>query len=388
MRVTWDIFCRVIDNFGDIGVTWRLAKQLVNEHNVDVRLWIDDLTSFQRICPTASVEQEKQVQQNINIRHWPENWQSVPAADVVIEAFACQLPEDYINEIAKRSKPSLWLNLEYLSAETWVEGCHGLPSLQAKGLQKFFFFPGFTERTGGLLREKPLLNQRLAFQQDQVAQQQFLQQLGVSVAKHSRLISLFSYESNSLSSWLDELAKDQQKSHLLVPQGRIIADLKTWLISVLATNDNSTFNNELAVGSIFTCGALTIQIIPFVSQDNYDRLLWCCDFNVVRGEDSFIRAQWAGRPFLWHIYQQEENAHLIKLDAFLDLYLNNASAKVKTAILSSWQAWNCGENMQKSWQTQLQQWPEIAKHAENWCEYQANQTNLAQALADFYINWL
>jgi hypothetical protein len=25
MQLHWDIFCRVIDNFGDIGVCWRLA---------------------------------------------------------------------------------------------------------------------------------------------------------------------------------------------------------------------------------------------------------------------------------------------------------------------------------------------------------------------------
>ncbi|WP_187492385.1 elongation factor P maturation arginine rhamnosyltransferase EarP, partial [Pantoea agglomerans] len=26
MKVTWDIFCTVVDNYGDIGVTWRLAR--------------------------------------------------------------------------------------------------------------------------------------------------------------------------------------------------------------------------------------------------------------------------------------------------------------------------------------------------------------------------
>ena len=54
MGVRWDIFCRVIDNFGDIGVSWRLARQLVAEHNLDVRLWVDDLNTFCRLCPQAS----------------------------------------------------------------------------------------------------------------------------------------------------------------------------------------------------------------------------------------------------------------------------------------------------------------------------------------------
>ncbi|MBY0444112.1 MAG: elongation factor P maturation arginine rhamnosyltransferase EarP, partial [Burkholderiales bacterium] len=39
--VRWDIFCRVIDNYGDIGVCWRLARQLSFEHGFAVRLMVD-----------------------------------------------------------------------------------------------------------------------------------------------------------------------------------------------------------------------------------------------------------------------------------------------------------------------------------------------------------
>ena len=39
MRI--DLFCRVIDNWGDAGVCWRLARQLVRERGAQVRLWID-----------------------------------------------------------------------------------------------------------------------------------------------------------------------------------------------------------------------------------------------------------------------------------------------------------------------------------------------------------
>ena len=47
-------------------------------------------------------------------------------------------------------------------------------------------------------------------------------------------------------------------------------------------------------------------------------MLWACDLNLVRGEDSLVRALWAGQPFVWHIYPQHDNAHHAKLDAFLD----------------------------------------------------------------------
>lgn len=153
MRATWDIFCSVVDNYGDIGVTWRLARQLVAEHGLAVRLWVDDLTAFVRLCPQADSQLLRQVQQGVEVCAWSADWQAVEPSDVVIEAFACELPAAYIAAMARRERKVLWLNLDYLSAEDWVEGCHGLPSMQSNGLSKFFFFPGFTPGSGGLLRE-------------------------------------------------------------------------------------------------------------------------------------------------------------------------------------------------------------------------------------------
>jgi uncharacterized repeat protein (TIGR03837 family) len=377
MRVTWDIFCSVVDNFGDIGVTWRLARQLAAEQDFAVRLWVDELPAFYRVCPAADRLALQQIHRGVDVRQWPANWVAVEVADAVIEAFACQLPATYVEAMAARARPSLWLNLEYLSAEPWVGGCHGLPSLQPKGLQKFFFFPGFTADTGGLLREASLLEQRRKFQQDRAAQQSFLQGLGVAPQANARLISLFAYENAALGSWLDALVASPHASHMLVPEGRILGDLQDWL-----------GEGDLAVGQVWVRGSLAVQVLPFVSQDDYDRLLWSCDFNAVRGEDSFLRAQWAGRPLLWQIYAQAESAHLDKLEAFLGLYCQGLSPAASTALLAQWRAWNSGEAMQQSWNALLDVWPELTKHAENWCLQQAKQTDLATALAQFYRNWL
>ena len=377
MRVTWDIFCSVIDNFGDIGVSWRLARQLVAEHDLEVRLWVDDLETFCRLCPEANVEAAVQLLQGVAVHRWPHEWQPVPAADVVIEAFACQLPTAYIESMAQRSAPSLWLNLEYLSAEDWVAGCHGLPSPQSKGLHKYFFFPGFTPQTGGLLREKDLIEQRLSFQQDTVARQQFMQRIGVSPQPDARLMSLFAYENTGLASWLEALAADGQPTHLLVPEGRIVAGLQRWLGL-----------GDVAVGELQIRGALTVQVIPFLGQQDYDRLLWSCDFNAVRGEDSFVRAQWAGRPLLWQLYPQQENAHLQKLEAFLKLYGRGLTPAANAALLGQWRAWNNGEEMRDSWLALLDVLPELTEHAENWCLQQAAQINIAAALVQFHLNWL
>jgi len=377
MRPTWDIFCSVVDNYGDIGVTWRLARQLVAEHKVEVRLWVDDLGAFVRLCPEADTQATQQLLQGVEIRQWPAPWQPVEPADVVIEAFACQLPAAYVAAMAARPAKVLWLNLEYLSAEEWVEGCHGLPSLQSNGLQKFFFFPGFTAGSGGLLREPELLAQRQAFQADSAAREAFLCGIGVEPVAGARLISLFAYENKALAGWLDALAADSQPTQLLVPEGRILADLQTWL-----------GDGPLPVGAAQQRGQLHIQVLPFIQQDQYDRLLWCCDLNAVRGEDSFVRAQWAGRPLLWHIYQQTENVHLEKLEAFLALYKEGLSPAASEALAGFWRAWNNGEAMADSWQRLLGSWPEQAAHAEDWCLARASQTDLAAALVQFYLNWL
>ncbi|WP_161892002.1 elongation factor P maturation arginine rhamnosyltransferase EarP [Pseudomonas juntendi] len=377
MKATWDIFCSVVDNYGDIGVTWRLARQLVAEHGLAVRLWVDDLNAFTPMCPGADANAAQQWQQGVDVRQWPAAWLPVAPADVVIGAFACQLPATYVEAMRICPRPPLWLNLEYLSAEDWVAGCHGLPSPQANGLRKVFFFPGFTENTGGLLREAELLARRDALQQSAAARQAFLQGLAVSPAPGTLLISLFAYENPQLGNWLEALATGDQACHLLVPQGRVVAGLSHWLGEA-----------PLQVGQVRTRGALTVQVLPFVSQDDFDRLLWCCDFNAVRGEDSFVRAQWAGQPMLWHIYVQDENAHWEKLEAFLALHRRGLSTDAGAALLGLWRAWNMDQDMGQAWQAARRHWPELQQHARCWAAQQAAQPDLATALVHFYGNSL
>lgn len=374
MSARWDIFCCVVDNYGDIGVTWRLARQLVTEHGLQVRLWVDDLAAFVRLCPQADMHVTTQLVEGVEVCHWPKDFPHVEAADVVIEAFACTLPATYVEAMAARARKALWLNLEYLSAEDWVRGCHGLPSPQPGGLQKFFFFPGFAEGTGGLLREDHLLARRRAFQGDAQARRDFLARLGVTLADGARLISLFAYENPAVAGWLDALAADQQQTLLLVPHGRIEGDLRCW------------FDGAEPQG--WQRGSLQVQLLPFLSQADYDLLLWSCDFNAVRGEDSFVRAQWAGRPMLWHIYQQEEGAHWDKLEAFLDLYCAGLTPEQASVTRGLYRAWNGAGDMQQAWLAWQEQASALLDQAESWCRLQASRPDLAAALVQFYRNWL
>ncbi|MFT0535555.1 elongation factor P maturation arginine rhamnosyltransferase EarP [Pseudomonas fulva] len=377
MTATWDIFCSVVDNYGDIGVTWRLARQLVAEHEVAVRLWVDDLNAFVPLCPGADATAAQQWLRGVEVRQWSSTWVPVEPGDVVIGAFACQLPDAFVQAMRARHTPPVWLNLEYLSAEPWVEGCHGLPSPQPNGLRKVFFFPGFTEKTGGLLREHDLLPRRDAFERSSRARTTFLEALKVTPAQGALLIMLFAYENPQLASWLQALATDPQPSHVLVPQGRSIAGLGQWLGVT-----------HLEAGDVHVRGSLTVQVLPFVSQDDFDRLLWSCDFNAVRGEDSFVRAQWAAKPMLWHIYVQEENAHWEKLEAFLALYRRGLSDEAQAALLGLWRAWNRDQDMGQAWRAARTHWAQLHQHARCWAAQQAAGPDLAKALVHFCGNSL
>lgn len=313
----WDIFCRVIDNFGDIGVCWRLATQLATR-GVQVRLWVDDASALRWMAPGTLIDAARPAQDDaasllgaapgIEVRAWPQaaampDWANLPRAQVWIEAFGCDLPPAFIaaQRTADTEAAPQWLNLEYLSAEAYVERCHRLPSPvmhgPGAGLTRHFFYPGFTPRTGGLLREADLLARQAAF--DAPA---WLAQHGIPDVAGERRISLFCYEPPALAAWLAQLAAAPQPTRLLVTAGRATQAVQATL--------NSTANTAH--------GALHIHYLPTLTQTDYDHLLWACELNLVRGEDSLVRALWAGRPLVWHIYPQDDGAHLDKLEAFLN----------------------------------------------------------------------
>ncbi len=161
-------------------------------------MWVDQLQSLAQLCPAVSTDADQQRVGRIEIRRWRSDFPQVEAADVVIEAFACELPESYIAAMARQTVAPVWINLEYLSAEDWVEGCHRLPSLRTKWpLTKYFFFPGFTPQTGGLLRERDLLGNRAAF--DAAAEAEFWHSVGFPARSDQELrVSLFCYQNAAL----------------------------------------------------------------------------------------------------------------------------------------------------------------------------------------------
>ncbi|MGK5079023.1 elongation factor P maturation arginine rhamnosyltransferase EarP [Janthinobacterium sp. HLX7-2] len=372
------IFCKVVDNYGDIGICWRLARQLHGEHGVAVTLWVDELPSFKRICPGIDVSAEVQQASGVTVRHWRDQdgvFAPADIADIVIEFFACDIPPGYIAAMAQCAPHPAWLNLEGLTAEEWVEGCHALPSPR-HGMTKHFFFPGFTRKTGGLLREAALDEKRLAFQADAVAMAAFLGRFGVTPAEVSALkVSLFCYPSAPVAELFAAWQQVSEPVVCLVPEG-VAFDAVQGFIG----------DDAAVAGASRTRGALTLRVLPFVPQDDYDRLLWACDINLVRGEDSFVRAQWAGKPFLWHIYLQDENLHHVKLRAFLQRYAFDADGVIDS-LLQAALAWNGADADALPW-TAL--WPalqadmrRISARAQDWRQQMHAHGDLASNLLAF-----
>lgn len=351
------LFCKVVDNFGDIGICWRLARQLHHEHGIKVTLWVDDLPSFKKICPDLKLDQEQQTVQDIHVRHWRDQhaqFQVEDIANIVIEFFGCDIPPAYIASMAQCQPKPMWINLEGLSAEEWVEGCHTLPSSHPQfSLTKYFFFPGFTTKTGGLLMEKEIGEERSHFRQRPQNRQTFLRTLGIDEQEAQEFtVSLFCYPHAPVEQLFHVWERGPEAINCLVPAG------------VAKQAVDNFLQQEAKPGVRVQRGNLGVRVIPFVPQQDYDKLLWSCDLNFVRGEDSFVRAQWAQQAFIWHIYPQDENLHHKKLRAFLQRH--TPATNSSRAFSLAWNQVNEAPDWLSLWSDLRQDLPAIQSQSAVW----------------------
>jgi uncharacterized repeat protein (TIGR03837 family) len=360
----WDVVCRVVDNYGDAGVCWRLARQLAAEHGIDVTLWIDRLATLARFEPSIHDEHRVQSRVQVTVRCLDDAAPAPPLPDVVVESFGCGLPPRYLEAMAAAAAQPLWINLEYLSAEAWVDSAHGLASVHPQlGLTRHFWFPGFTPRTGGLIRETGLRDAR-----DRM-------QVPASRGAGDPLrVVLFCYANRALPALFDAWAESDESIVCTIPEGVATAALDAWLRGDVPH-----------AGQSIVRGRFALDVVPFMSQDAFDRLLWRSDVNFVRGEDSFVRAQWAARAFVWQPYPQEENAHRLKLDAFLSRYMAALSPALRNPLADFWQSFN-DENpsaTSAAWPAYRDAIPGIEAHGHRWSDDLAALPALTAGLVEF-----
>jgi uncharacterized repeat protein (TIGR03837 family) len=364
-----DIFCKVIDNYGDAGIAWRLAHGLADTYGFDVRLFIDDVTPLAQLAPDY-------LRGNVSVRPFPlkggepgggdgskGDHPLCPAsqdtspfqgggkvADLVIECLEAEVPDGYVQALAERTRTGvhpapMWVRYEYLTAEDWATGIHLKPSLhpQHPEIKRYFFAPGFRDGTGGLLfnRETESKIETLP-----------LHLGGGNPAGSSILV--FSYGHPEL----------KELYAYLTGQGVRV---------------------DLPPGAAADAAGLA-PTVPFRPQDELDAALGVnYDYVFVRGEDSLTQAVAAGTPTIWQIYPQDDNAHHAKLDAFLDWYLDGAPPTAANATRALYRAWNFMDTpvipALDTWITHL---PDLTAQAQiKAAEVRARHSAL-QNLVDFY----
>ena len=363
---TVHLHCTIVDNYGDIGVCWRLARQLTHEYGYGVSLWVDDWPATQQFM--ATLLDAPAIVDGVQIRPWSQvNTAQDCTGDVLIEGFGCTLPDATLAQLAERTIKPLWINLEYFSAESWVESFHlksGYDSV-AKA-RRCFFFPGVHAHSGGILREHMLLSRRDAWQASDHASP-FLGQLGIDMLPDALKILCFAYGHAPYADWLEALATQPA-----VP-------LALWLCGRY-TQAAFAQLDKLAYPTV------ALHNLSFVSQIEFDQLLWSADVVWVRGEDSLARALWSGQPFVWHIYPQAENAHHAKLAAWLAHYTQGFPAALREAYIEVHRAWNGvspAPAIQNAWAKLMHHWDDWRIHSRIRSEALAQASDLAQRLVEF-----
>ncbi len=320
---------------GDAGVSLRLVRRLSLTHFTSGdHFTSSDKDSFRLFCDQPELIKKlagedvlrELITNGVEVLPWESASQSLSKEiypDVVIETFSCEPPQEYLTELKNIHTP-LIINVEYLSAEPWTLEAHQLPSppSQSDDLLRYFYYPGFTPTSGGLLQGKL---QAIDDLEDHIPRslEQVWRQL--RPASDTKRICVFTYGGDKLLRLLDQLQASNLPLDVMFCDDPAIKTAQSWLGEPLT---NPISRNHLQ------CIAM-----PFIPQDDFDWLLNHCDLNLVRGEDSFVRAQFAGKPFIWDIYPQDVDAHLKKLDAFLEIYLKDASLNAKKAFLGAmhWQ---------------------------------------------------
>ncbi len=346
MVVRAHLFCRVVDNFGDAGIAWGLACGLIRDAQMGVTLFIDDLETLAALAPDYGETPGVQVEQDRCAADW-----AGPPADIVIEILSGTAPESYQERAADRPTPPVWMIYEYLSAEPWVETCHLKPSPHPRlNLPRFYFYPGFTNKTGGLLYDPkdvetcdPLMR----------------------TARPNLTIGLFCYENPLIPALLDAFQATPRAMDLHVPAGIVTPQVSAYLATQTAQ------------------GNMQVYLDPFVPKEKFPRYIAGNDINFVRGEDSLTTAVILETPVIWHIYPQDDGAHLVKLAAFCALFTADMGADAARAFTEMNFAWNGVGDVAQAWLLYLAFLPEIKAQARDFGQNCRENGPAPKNLVDF-----
>lgn len=315
------ILCKVVDNFGDIGFVYRLARSLSDLcPNLKLRIVADNLKSFSLLCPEIDPLKDDQNANGWQIFNWNaektclETFRKNPPK-IILECFQCGRPEWLETLLFTEKIPNVAhiIMIDYLTAEPYAETFHKLKSLtRSAKVQKVNFMPGFTKKTGGLILDKPFLD---ALKNRTYVNDKFFN------------ILFFGYQRNYspvIRALQNFNNKSEKKINLLLAKG---AGFDSFLAAYEA--EKSAEKNLFA-----------LEELQFLSQIEWDALLTKTPLLFIRGEDSLSRACLCGVPFVWHAYSQTEEYQLVKVNALLDRMSVHFSLEDFKIIRKCWQLYN------------------------------------------------
>lgn len=304
MEIT--VLCKVVDNFGDIGVVFRLCRALSElKKNLEIRLVVSNLDSFAKISKGIDSTKTFQEFRGWKVFDWNDSALckkefSKNPPEFILECFQCGRPE-WLEELLFSPQFNLnvqIVNVEYLTAESWADDFHLLKSgTRSAKIKKINFMPGFTKKTGGLILDKNFMR---CLSEKKFALNLVKQNLDKKILSEdfsdSFKILIFSYPKN-----FDFLAS-------AIKEFSFLKKIIVFVASGAGADSAKISLKKFKVD--FVC-------LPFMQQEVWDAFLLLMDFSFVRGEDSFSRCCLFGNPFIWNIYPQEEEFHIVKLNAFL-----------------------------------------------------------------------
>ncbi len=357
------ILCKVVDNFGDIGFVYRLARALTQEDtSLHLRLIVSDLASFAALAPEVDATKDEQTSYGWQIFNWNADEtgrrafrQNPPA--IILECFQCGRP-DWLEDILfdKAARPDdivQIINIDYLTAEDYADDFHLLKSgTRSPRVKKINFMPGFTDKTGGLILDRDFVKAR---------------KTNSSYQTDVFTLVFFSYERNCMPvvKALEAFqTQTGQKVRLLLAAGKSHAPF---------------MNAWKKAGKPFI-----VESLSFLPQEAWDALLCHSDFNFVRGEDSLSRACLSGIPFVWQAYIQEQDYHLVKLSA-LNQRLRPYLAP---PLFSAYDAYTRAYNVEKDQTDALLQVLLAAKDMKKGFSRFADDLIAKGNLATHLLNWI
>ncbi len=340
MNVT--LLCKVVDNYGDIGFVYRLARALSSVRpEWHLSIVTDNLKSFSLLAP--GLDESAPVQKytwNRSVSLCPEwtflQWNDdfdCPAffkkspSPLILECFQCGRP-DWLEKIlfadgkkSLKNEITRIIEIDYLTAEDYAEEFHKMPSATRSAfVKKSFFMPGFTEKTGGLVLDENWLE---AVKCAKTKRKNQLENPPASKEKSECKILMFSYE-RDFSRVVKALARFKSEK---------MPNLKVYLAQGRGKDSFLT---------AWTQAKKPFELVelPFLSQLDWDSFLASCDFLFVRGEDSLSRAALSGLPFVWHAYPQDDEYQAVKVQALLDRMKAFYEPDFFDLLSSYWKAYN------------------------------------------------